>query len=151
MFDWALNTSLSTKHCVKSVQRRSFFWSVSSRILRISPYSVRMWENTDQKKLRIWTLFTQWQQQQQHFKSSYSQVSWNYNKNRMLNSSSSEQESFKSKTEWVPFKCLYWNTNDLYIKLMFSITSSVSLWYRPCYKNIWNYDNDNKCRKLTTI
>ena len=26
----------------------------------ISPYSVRMRENTDQKKLRIWTLFTQW-------------------------------------------------------------------------------------------
>ena len=25
----------------------------------ISPYSIRMWENTDQKKLRIWTLFTQ--------------------------------------------------------------------------------------------
>ena len=28
-------------------------------ILRISLYSVRMQENTDQKKLRIWTLFTQ--------------------------------------------------------------------------------------------
>ena len=28
-------------------------------ILRISPYSVRMRENNDQKKLRIWTLFTQ--------------------------------------------------------------------------------------------
>ena len=54
-------------HCVISVQIRSFFWSVFSRIrteygeiLRISPYSVRMQENTDQKKLRIWTLFTQW-------------------------------------------------------------------------------------------
>ena len=54
-------------HCVKSVQMWSFFWSVFSRIrteygeiLRISPYSVRMQENTDQKKLRIWTLFTQW-------------------------------------------------------------------------------------------
>ena len=42
-------------HCVKSVQKRSFFWSVFSRSL----YSVRMRENTDQKKLRIWTLFTQ--------------------------------------------------------------------------------------------
>ena len=47
-------------------QIRSFFWSVFSRnrteygeILRTSPYSVRMLENTDQKKLRIWTLFTQ--------------------------------------------------------------------------------------------
>ena len=28
-------------------------------IFSIYPYSVRMWENTDQKKLRIWTLFTQ--------------------------------------------------------------------------------------------
>ena len=53
-------------HCVKSAQIRSFFWSVFSRIrteygeiLRISPYSVRMWENTDQKKLGIWTLFMQ--------------------------------------------------------------------------------------------
>ena len=53
-------------HCVKSAQIRSSFWSVFSRIrteygeiLRISPYSVRMRENTDQKKLRIWTLFTQ--------------------------------------------------------------------------------------------
>ena len=53
-------------HCVKSVQIRSFFWSIFSRILteygeifRISLYSVRMRENTDQKKLRIWTLSTQ--------------------------------------------------------------------------------------------
>ena len=54
-------------HYVKSVQIRSFFWSIFSRIqaqyreiLCISPYSVRMRENTDQKKLRIWTLLTQW-------------------------------------------------------------------------------------------
>ena len=53
-------------HYVKSVQIRSFFWSIFSRIwteygeiLPISPYSVRMRENTDQKKLRIWTLFMQ--------------------------------------------------------------------------------------------
>ena len=53
-------------HCAKCVQTRSFFWSVFSRIrtqygeiLRISPYSVQMRQNTDQKKLRIWTLFTQ--------------------------------------------------------------------------------------------
>ena len=52
-------------HCVESVQILSFFWSLFSRIrteygkmLRISQYSVRMQENTDQKKLRIWTLFT---------------------------------------------------------------------------------------------
>ena len=43
-----------------------FFWSVFSCIwteyrdlLRKSPYSIRIQENTDQKKLRIWILFTQ--------------------------------------------------------------------------------------------
>ena len=47
-------------HCISSVQIRSFFWSVFSRIrneygeiLRISPYSVRIRVNTEQKKLRI--------------------------------------------------------------------------------------------------
>ena len=38
-----------TAHCVKSVQMQSFLRFVQ--------------ENTDQKKLRIWTLFTQWHQQ----------------------------------------------------------------------------------------
>ena len=53
-------------HCVKSVQIHSFFWSVFSCIrteygyLRSkSPYSVRVQENKDQKKLRIRTLFRQ--------------------------------------------------------------------------------------------
>ena len=53
-------------HDVKSVQIRSFFWSLFfhiqseyGEILCISPYSVRVRENTDQKTLRIWTLFTQ--------------------------------------------------------------------------------------------
>ena len=45
-------------HCMKSVQIRSFLWSVFSRIRSKSPYSVRMRENADQKKFRIWTLFT---------------------------------------------------------------------------------------------
>ena len=45
---------------MKNVQIRSFFWPVFSRIpteygeiLRISPYSVRMWENTHQIKLHF--------------------------------------------------------------------------------------------------
>ena len=44
------------QHCVKSVQIQSYFWSVFSCIrteygamLRISPYSVRIQENKDQK------------------------------------------------------------------------------------------------------
>ena len=43
-----------------------FFWSVFScirteygEIRNIFPYPLRMRQNTDQKKLRIWTLFTQ--------------------------------------------------------------------------------------------
>ena len=56
-------------HCVNSTQIQSFFWSVFSRIwtkygdldlFRKSPYSVQMRENTDQKKFRIWAIFTQW-------------------------------------------------------------------------------------------
>ena len=57
-------------HYVKNVQIRSFFWSVFScirseygEIRSIPPYSVRMRENTDHKKLRFWTLFTQWQEE----------------------------------------------------------------------------------------
>ena len=45
-------------HCVKSVQIKSFFWSIFSCIRTES--SVQIKENTNQKKLRIWTLFTQW-------------------------------------------------------------------------------------------
>ena len=46
-------------HCVKSVQMRSFFWSVFSRIRTEYGEILQMRQNTDQKKLRIWTLFTQ--------------------------------------------------------------------------------------------
>ena len=52
---------------MKNVQIRRFFWYVFSCIwteygdlLCESPYSFRIQENKDQKKLRIWTLFTQW-------------------------------------------------------------------------------------------
>ena len=48
------NINIFARFCVKSVQIRSFFWSVFSRIrneygeiLSIFPYSVRMRENTD--------------------------------------------------------------------------------------------------------
>ena len=50
-----------------SVQIRSCFWSVFSRIRTEygdlgskSVFSVRIRENTDQKKLCIWTSFTKW-------------------------------------------------------------------------------------------
>ena len=58
--------SHNNPHCVRSVQIRSFFWSVFFRIrtdygdlLSKFPSSVRLRENTYQKKLRIWTLITQ--------------------------------------------------------------------------------------------
>ena len=61
-----LNTGKYGKHRVKRIQIRSFFWSLFFRIpteygeiLSISPFSVRMRENTDQQKLRIWKFFTQ--------------------------------------------------------------------------------------------
>ena len=51
---------------VKSVQIRSFFlsiffciWAEHGDLLRKSPYSVRIQENTDQKNLRIRTLLEQ--------------------------------------------------------------------------------------------
>ena len=51
--------------CMKSIQIRSFFWSVFSCIrnkygdlLSKSWYSFQIEENTDHERLRIWTLFT---------------------------------------------------------------------------------------------
>ena len=47
---------------MKSAQIRSFFclyFPAFGLNMEISPYSARMQKNTDQKKLRIWTLFTQ--------------------------------------------------------------------------------------------
>ena len=51
------DSNLLGSHCVKSVQIRSFFWSLFSRIRTEYGEILRM----DQKKLRIWTLFTQCQ------------------------------------------------------------------------------------------
>ena len=56
---WNNLRMLFTIHFVKIVQMRCFFWSIFSCIrTEYSPYSVRIRENTDQKKLRISTLFT---------------------------------------------------------------------------------------------
>ena len=46
-------------HFVKSVQIRSFFWSVFSCILNGYGDLVRIQENADQKKSRIETLFVE--------------------------------------------------------------------------------------------
>ena len=60
---------------MNSVQIRSFIWSVFSCIrteygdLRCK--SVRIQENTDQKKLRIWTLFTQCQYVRSAYKNNF--------------------------------------------------------------------------------
>ena len=59
-------SNISSTLCEKCTNTE-FFWSIFSgvqteygEIRSIYPYSVRMRENTDQKKLRIWTLFRQW-------------------------------------------------------------------------------------------
>ena len=60
---WSFSSHESVTLCEKCPSTEFFLVRVfpRSRIshIRISPYSVRMRENTDQKKLRIWTLFTQ--------------------------------------------------------------------------------------------
>ena len=63
---YTTNAKQINEYCAKSVQKLSFFWSVFSCVRtereglrRKSLYSVRIQENTDQKKLRICTLFTQ--------------------------------------------------------------------------------------------
>ena len=69
-----------------------------------------------------------------------------YSKTDFLN-----QGSFISEMKCAPFKCLFWNGYGLVVKLMVSIKSTVSLWYRPFYKNMLNYGNDHKCQKITAI
>ena len=34
---------------------------------------------------------------------------------------------------------------------MVSTSSCVSFWYRPCYKNMFNYDNNSKCQNLKQL
>ena len=63
-------TSFTSKHCLKSVQIRSFLWPIFSCItteygdlLYETLYSFQIQENTDRNKLGIWTLFMQWKRQ----------------------------------------------------------------------------------------
>ena len=56
-----------------------------------------------------------------------------------LNVHSRKKRAFKPKEFYIrdearPFKCPFWNANDSIVKLVVSIASGVSLWYRPCYK-----------------
>ena len=51
----------------------------------------------------------------------------------------------------ITIKCQFWNANYSFVELMVSITSGVSLCCRPCYKNMLDYNSNNKCQKLTTI
>ena len=43
----------------------------------------------------------------------------------------SKQGSFTFEIELAPFECLFWNDNGSVLRLMVSITSGISLWYRP--------------------
>ena len=111
-------------HCVKSVQIRSFFWSVFSRIRTeygekrsISPYSVRIRENSDQEKHRIWTLFTQWIKYIINLFSTNFRTTWScsrssftgvskvnelvMNKNKYINYSSLQKKGRKNKNGFI--------------------------------------------------
>ena len=74
-----------SQHCVKCVQIRSFFWTVFSYMrteygyLRSkSTYSVRTQENTDQKKLRLWTHFKQCSSKQNFLLHTHAHISERY-------------------------------------------------------------------------
>ena len=91
----------SLRHCVKSVQIRSYFWSVFSRIrteygeiLRISPYSVRMLENTDQKN----SVF-------EHFSRSASDYELDHDRLEVITS------DYKRRVAWKEW--LFWNERFL--------------------------------------
>ena len=111
-------------HCVKSVQIRSFFWSVFSRIRTeygekrsISPYSVRIQENSDQEKRRIWTLLTQWIKYIINLFSTNFRTTWScsrssftrvskvnelvMNKNKYINYSSLQKKGRKNKNGFI--------------------------------------------------
>ena len=45
--------------------------------------------------------------------------------------------------EWAQFKCLFWDPNHSIVKLMVSIKSGVSLWYRPSLKNTTTKNAEN--------
>ena len=65
-------------HCVKCVQIWSFFYYVFSCI-RVGTNSVLIQKNTDQKKLRIWTLFPQWRLPQLSYIHKFLRFNVNYN------------------------------------------------------------------------
>ena len=48
----------------------------------------------------------------------------------------------------MPTKCLFQNANYALAQLAVSITSVISLWYRPCYKEILNHDNNTFAENL---
>ena len=106
--------SHNNPHCVRSVQIRSFFWSVFFRIrtdygdlLSKFPSSVRLRENTDQKKLRIWTLITQWTRK--IINTHHRQKSWS------LKSPSTQSEPHKAITLESTYEAenLNWNSASL--------------------------------------
>ena len=69
-------------------------WNVSKYGVFSGPYSVRMRENTDQKKLRIWTLFTQC-------------------KLRTFWGSGVQEQKIKITMIYISFKKIYLQKNDL--------------------------------------
>ena len=59
------------------------------------------------------------------------------------------EEGFRAKMVWATSRSLF--EKKMIQLLMVSITGGDFLWCKPCYLNMLNYDNYNKCRKLTAI
>ena len=124
-------------HCVKSFQIRSFFWSVFSCIrteygylLRKSLYLVRIQKSTDQKKLRIWTIFKQWYYDSPRLYCYYfnCQISYYHSINSYYGSPmwlSFFKFYYHSQTNYLFF--IYWN-KILILKNFIIILLSLPLW-----------------------
>ena len=89
----------------------------------ISPYSIRMQQKTDQKKLRIWTLFTRcsW---------------WTSQKLLWFQNSKSESLNFKIFTVSIPADILLEWYMSSEIMIFFEITFCLIKQYCLCY-NLW--------------
>ena len=150
------NSFSSTFHRAKSVHMRSFFWSVFSRIRTeygeidfISPYSVRMRENTDQKKPRIWTIFKQW-----FYATGLLSLHWSHDKMKGTLTQIWNEELQISLHVCVHIKTITWkfrclnpkNSQVIYSKIYF-VNIIKKLWFftGPCAraKTIWSKFSKN--------
>ena len=127
-------------HYVKSVEIRSYFWSVFSCIWTMNGYSVQKQENTDQKQLRIWELFTQWCSMKEISK-------FVSNAFMLVYSSILNSKSCKILNSYQSFKKILQNFGRL---TKFWLYHSIIKWHKSknCGKSFATYDFLALCTKL---